>query len=74
MSRGTPRGELLGHRRPAVWTVARALLPLALLLTGAACDKPAPAPSNDTVAVTPSLPQVDDSVPTVEESPWDSDA
>jgi hypothetical protein len=57
-----------------VWTVARALLPIALLLTGAACDKPAPAPSNDTVAVTPSLPQVDDSVPTVEESPWDSDA
>jgi len=74
MSRGTARGELLGYGRSAVWMVARVMVPLVLLLTGGACDKPAPAPSNDTVAVSPSLPRVVDSVPTVEESPWDSDA
>jgi hypothetical protein len=74
MSRGTARGELLGRARPAVWTVVRAVVPIVLLLTGGACDKPAPAPSNDTVVVSPSLPQVADSVPATEESPWDSDA
>ncbi len=54
--------------------VARAVASLALLLTAPACDKPAPAPSNDTAVVSPSPPRVEDSVVTAEEAPWDSSA
>lgn len=49
-------------------------LPLTLLLTVSACDKPAPPPRNDTASVTASPPTAPDSVAAKAESPWDSAA
>lgn len=58
MSRRSARGVVLGG----------------LLLLGAACDKPAPAPSNDTATVSPPPPQGGTTPVAPVETPWDSSA
>ena len=53
---------------------ARGLVLGGVLLLGIACDKPAPAPSNDTAAVSPPPPRGVTTPTTPIEAPWDSSA